>query len=205
MNEADAQAWISARFDLKSIAALTRFADAVIAESTRQNLIARSTLDSIWQRHIVDSAQLLMLASPDQRLWIDIGTGAGFPGMVVALLSDRPVMLVEPRRKRAEFLARVADAEGLGDRVTIAASRIEAVGGATASVISARAVAAIGDIFAASRHVADEKTRYLLLRGQAIRDELEIAQREWHGMFHVEQSVTNPASGILIADRVRRR
>ena len=58
----------------------------------------------MWQRHVLDSAQLLPLAANHDGLWVDVGTGAGFPGMIIALATDRPVALVEPRRMRAQFL-----------------------------------------------------------------------------------------------------
>src|SRR3546814_10952487 len=76
--------------------------------------------------------------------WLDVGAGAGFPGMLVALLSDRPVALCEPRKRRAAFLERAAAALDIADRVTIAATKVQAVSGRFA-VISARAVAALPD------------------------------------------------------------
>src|SRR3546814_17057666 len=81
--------------------------------------------------------------------WLVVGAGAGFPGMLVALLSDRPVALCEPRKRRAAFLERAAAALDIADRVTIAATKVQAVSGRFA-VISARAVAALPDLFAAA-------------------------------------------------------
>src|SRR5687767_5148678 len=84
-----------------------RFVALLRDGSTKQNLIAASTLDDLWERHIVDSAQLVRFEPKPAASWIDIGSGPGLPGVVVALLTDGPVTLVEPRRLRVEFLNRV--------------------------------------------------------------------------------------------------
>jgi 16S rRNA (guanine527-N7)-methyltransferase len=75
-------------------------------EAASQNLISASTLDHIWDRHIVDSAQLLRFCPDSPQTWIDLGSGAGFPGIVVALLSDHQVTLVESRGRRIDYLQR---------------------------------------------------------------------------------------------------
>src|SRR3546814_18156060 len=81
----------------------------LVAENAQQNLVAASTIPTLWTRHIADSAQLLALdAREGEGLWLDLGSGAGLPGLVVAILSDRPVALVESRKRRCEFLRSVA-------------------------------------------------------------------------------------------------
>ncbi|UVO50985.1 16S rRNA (guanine(527)-N(7))-methyltransferase RsmG [Sphingomonas sp. SUN019] len=205
MTEDEARQWIAHSFDTSVAKRIEGFVDAVVVESTNQNLVARSTLDTIWQRHVVDSAQLLSLATDAKGRWIDIGTGAGFPGMIVSLITEAPTILIEPRRKRAEFLAAFVDRAGLAKQITISAARAEVTKSKPAATISARAVASVSEIFAMSRHLADNGTRYLLPRGRSIVDELENAKAGWHGMFHVEPSMTDPESGILVASRVRPR
>src|SRR3546814_4719329 len=120
-------------------------------------------------RHVVDSAQLLDWADRDGS-WLDVGAGAGFPGMLVALLSDRPVALCEPRKRRAAFLERAAAALDIADRVTIAATKVQAVSGRFA-VISARAVAALPDLFAAACHNAGRDTVWVVPKGRRAREE----------------------------------
>jgi 16S rRNA (guanine527-N7)-methyltransferase len=82
---------------------LVAFVDLLRVAATQQNLVAPSTLETIWERHILDSAQLLRWTTPGGS-WADIGSGAGLPGLVIAILSSNPVTLIEPRRLRAEFL-----------------------------------------------------------------------------------------------------
>src|SRR3954447_21539185 len=78
-------------------------------ESSRQNLVSASTLDTLWERHILDSAQLVRFEPFAGASWVDIGSGAGLPGIVIACLVEGPVLLVEPRRLRADFLHRVCE------------------------------------------------------------------------------------------------
>lgn len=212
MTEDEARHWIRDQFGVSRETAIASFVDLVVTESAQQNLVSRTSLESIWFRHVVDSAQLLGLlsgpsagkAAASNGLWVDIGTGAGFPGMIVALLTDRPVMLVEPRRKRADFLATAAEHLYLGRRVDVQCRRVEQVVGA-AAVISARAVAALPELLAAAYHLNRKETIWLLPKGVNALEEVEAARRTWHGSFHVEQSITQPGSLVVIAMGVLRR
>ncbi|WP_338061574.1 16S rRNA (guanine(527)-N(7))-methyltransferase RsmG [Sphingomonas pollutisoli] len=184
---------------------MERFVDLVIAESQQQNLIARSTFAEIWTRHVVDSAQLLPLAEHTPGAWLDIGSGAGFPGVVVATLTDRPVTLAEPRKRRVAFLEAAAEALGIAARTSIFAGKVEALKAAPVGVISARAVATLDHLLAGAADLATKDTLWLLPKGQLARDEVAIARRAWHGAFHVEQSLTNKESLIVVARGVARR
>ncbi|MCM8731145.1 16S rRNA (guanine(527)-N(7))-methyltransferase RsmG [Hephaestia sp. GCM10023244] len=197
MTEDEARTWVRDRYGVPRETSVAHFCDLVRAESIRQNLIAASTLESIWARHVVDSAQLLDHATSEGS-WLDIGAGAGFPGMIVALLTDRAVTLCEPRKRRAAFLDDAATALGIGDRVTVAASKVQALTGRFA-VISARAVAALPDLFAAASHNAARNTIWVLPKGRSAREEVASARQAWHGSFHVERSVTDPDALIIVA------
>jgi 16S rRNA (guanine527-N7)-methyltransferase len=206
MTEEEARAWVRERFGVPRETLLERYADILRAEAQHQNLIAASTLDEVWVRHLIDSAQLIPLAGDRAGGWLDIGSGAGLPGLVVALLTDRHVTLVEPRAKRAEFLRRAAILLDVIDRVAVHAQRIEAYKpAASAAVVSARAVAALPQLFASARHCIDSSTVWLLPKGQSAQSEVEAALRSWQGSFHVEPSITQPDSGIVIARKVRAR
>src|SRR3546814_12388768 len=108
--------------------------------------------------------------------------------MLVALLSERPVALCEPRKRRAAFLARAAAALDIADRVTIAATKVQAVSGRFA-VISARAVAALPDLFAAACHNAGRDTVWVLPKGRSAREEVASARKAWHGSRSEERRV----------------
>ncbi len=207
MTEEEARGWIESRHGAGGVAAMEKIAELVASEAAQQNLVAPSTLAAMWARHIVDSAQLLELASASapRGVWLDIGSGAGFPGLVVAALSDRPVYLVEPRRKRATFLSEAVETLELGDRVRVLADRIQAVSGVAAHVISARAVAPIADLFAWAHACSTTKTQWILPKGQTAREDVATARETWHGVFHVEHSITDPRSMIVLASGVARR
>jgi len=199
----DGRAWIAARYGAAGAEKVAEFVALVTAENTRQNLIAPSTVDDIWQRHVLDSAQLLDHDRPGE-CWVDIGTGGGFPGMIVALLRDGPVMLVEPRSRRAAFLSECVAAFGL-DHVSVHPVKIEKLAGAAAGVISARAVASIDALLHSAGANAGESTRWVFPRGRNGAHELAALSLKWQGMFHVEHSVVDPASVIVILEQVRPR
>lgn len=183
---------------------LERYVALLLAESARQNLISRSTADQVWQRHIVDSAQLVRFAPRLDSSWLDIGSGAGLPGIVIAILTEGPVALAEPRRLRAEFLERTVGALHLGGRVRVHASKVERLGGAF-DVITARAVASLDVLLSISRHLSTDKTLWLLPKGKRARNELDEASRSWQGSFRLEPSVTSREAAILVASEVRRK
>jgi len=169
-----------------------------------QNLIARSTLESVWERHILDSAQLVRFEPRDGASWLDVGSGAGLPGVVIALLVEGPITLVEPRRLRVEFLQLAVERLGLAARVTIRQEKVERLSGGF-DVITARAVASLGRVLEISSHLSTKKTVWVLPKGRNARTELAEARRAWQGVFHVEQSVTDPDSRIVVASGVGKR
>lgn len=202
MTEEEARDWVRTHYGVSRETLLERFSGILREESERQNLVARSTLDQLWSRHLVDSAQLVPLADMPGS-WIDIGSGAGLPGLVVAILTDREVALVEPRTKRVAFLRDAAKSLGL-TQVTVVARRIETYRPAkAAAIISARAVAPLYELFGGAQHCADSSTVWLLPKGRNAESEVEATRGAWQGVFHVEPSITSPESGIVVARKVR--
>ena len=172
-------------------------------ENGHQNLVSATSLDHVFARHIVDSAQLWRLG-PEASSWLDLGSGAGLPGLIIAMLSDAPVTLVESRRLRAEWLKRAADILGLTN-VTVEAARLELVRTSPVGVITARAFAPLSKIFALAQRFSTEETRWILPKGRSAVEELASIATTWHGSFHMEPSVTDPDSAILIARNVKPR
>ena len=183
---------------------LERFVALLLDENDRQNLIGRSTADEIWERHIADSAQLVRFAPRPDSSWLDIGSGAGLPGMVIAILTEGPVTLLEPRKLRANFLQRAAETLGLGPRVTVHAAKAERITGRF-DVITARAVASLDSLLRISQHLSTDKTLLLFPKGKSAQMELEEARRAWQGEFRLEPSATSGEAAILVACGVRRK
>jgi len=185
-------------------ARLERYVALLIEENQRQNLIGRSTIDEIWQRHIADSAQLARFAPRPDSSWLDIGSGAGLPGMVIAILTEGPVTLAEPRKLRADFLDRVTRDLGLDQRVTIRAAKAERITG-NFDVITARAVGSLGNLLAISQHLSTDKTIWVLPKGKSAQSELDDARQAWQGEFRLEPSATSGEAAILVAAGIRRK
>lgn len=204
MTEDEARAWLMAQFDVprETWDLLERYVAILLSAMDEQNLIAESTRPHIWARHIVDSAQLLLLVrDAGEGEWVDLGSGAGLPGIVVACLSDRPVLMIETRRKRIDFLNNVIAQLGLR-HARVFGGRVESAASMRAAVISARAYAPLPKLFASAQHLSDKNSLWVLPKGRNAQNELEAARPAWQGMFHVEPSVTDAESTIIVAHAV---
>ena len=198
-DEGAARDWLARAFapSAEQWARLERFATMLVAENEQQNLIAASTIPILWVRHIADSAQLLALDAGGEGLWIDLGSGPGLPGLVVAILSERPMLLVESRKRRCDFLRAAADALDL-KHVEVAEAPLERVATRPAATISARAFAPLDKLLDLSARFSTESTRWLLPKGRNAVKELALLPQPWQRMFHVEQSRTDAESQILV-------
>lgn len=194
MTEDEARSWTERQFGSAATLRLETFVDLVVAENQTQNLISPASVAQIWSRHVVDSLQLMEWSRDGT--WLDIGTGGGFPGLAVALVRDAPMILVEPRRKRADFLLRCVHELSLS-WVAVEQRKVEQVEG-KAAVITARAVASIENLLRTAWHCATSDTRWLLPRGSIDRAELTKLARERGMMFHVEQSLTQAESSVVV-------
>ena len=159
----------------------------------------------LWQRHFADSAQLLTFVSRGTSLsWLDLGTGAGFPGLVVAILRpDLRITLVESRRRRVEWLGRIA-AELSLDKVEVQGVRVEDLSPAKVDVISARAFAPLTRLLELSARFSTTDTLWLLPKGRSAAQEVQ-ELRGWNHTFHVEQSLTQPDAGIVVGHLLGRK
>jgi 16S rRNA (guanine527-N7)-methyltransferase len=165
------------------------------------NLVSAATLDEVWSRHVLDSAQLLALV-PDARRWIDLGSGAGFPGMVIAILlaetDGAHITLVESNAKKCAFLRAVA--RETNAPVDVACERIESFAQRHhdgVDVISARALASFADLCALAAPMMGEDTALLLLKGQDIVHEEQEASKYWGYDLNLTKSVTDPGGRIV--------
>jgi 16S rRNA (guanine527-N7)-methyltransferase len=186
----------------ETIARLEQYAELLTTENERQNLVGPSTIEQLWDRHIVDSAQIVRFQPHAGASWVDIGSGAGLPGVVLACLVEGPVTLVEPRKLRAQFLTTVVEALGLC--AEIVQRKADHITGRF-DVITARAVAPLPRLLELSAHLSTTKTVWVLPKGRSASSELADAQRAWQGAFHVEQSITDSESYIIVGTGVRAR
>jgi 16S rRNA (guanine527-N7)-methyltransferase len=174
-------------------------------ENQRQNLVSKGALEALWERHILDSAQLVRFAPAEARSWLDLGTGAGFPGLIVPLFHSAKVVMVESRRLRAEFLRTAASILGIEERVEIRCSRLEAVPPSPFEVISARAFAPLPKLLALAQPFSTPDTIWILPKGRNAKSELEETRSSWQGDFRLEPSLTDAEAQIVVASRVRHK
>ncbi|HEY0011890.1 MAG TPA: 16S rRNA (guanine(527)-N(7))-methyltransferase RsmG [Allosphingosinicella sp.] len=207
MREDEARSWLEQAFDVprETLARLDEFERLLREENQIQNLVSRITLDQLWQRHIVDSAQLLRWAPSPHAPWVDLGTGAGFPGLIVAALHPGNVTLIEERRLRVDFLARAAALLGVSAKTEIIGRKVERIDRRLFDVISARAFAPLPKLLDLGSRFSTNKTRWILPKGRNARSELDAALTSWQGDFRIEPSLTDPDAGIIVAEGVRRK
>jgi 16S rRNA (guanine527-N7)-methyltransferase len=199
-SEEEARDWLRAlpECDDAAMERLGLLVDMLAEENQRQNLVSAASLEQVWLRHIVDSAQLLPHVPRGTSLpWMDLGTGAGFPGLVIAALRpETEVVMVESRARRIEWLDRARLAMGL-EKARVVGQRLELVESQPCSVISARAFAPLEKLLTLSSRFSTSDTIWLLPKGRSARQELDDL-RNWRHVFHVEQSLTDPQAGIIV-------
>ena len=170
-------------------------------------LVAPSTLGSIWSRHVRDSAQLAALAPTGTRSWVDLGSGAGFPGLVVAILARDPtsrtadlrMTLIESDTRKAAFLREVARQTGcpvdiLGARIEMSSTR-DKVG--AVEVVSARALAPLTELLSLALPFWQPGTLGLFLKGRDTENEVEAARLSWSFELELKPSLTDPDGRVV--------
>lgn len=198
--------------------ALRSFDDYFLTTQAQMNLIARSTIADRWQRHYRDSAQLMRLIPANATSLVDMGSGAGFPGLILAALlafpaspsgeqahgSGKKVTLIESIGKKARFLTEAGKVMGLTD-LEVIAGRVESLPRLAPSVITARAMASLTDLCAYGAHLAGPETLCIFPKGQDVEEELTQATKSWNMSVEQFPSLTNPQSRILVISELRAR
>ena len=183
----------------ETLARLEKYDALLLDWSARMNLVARATLPDRWRRHFLDSAQLFPLIPAGATTLADLGSGAGFPGLVLAAMGEERglhVTLVEATRKKAAFLSAAAEAMRLKN-VSVIPERLESITISPPDVIVARAFARLEKLLAYAREIAGEKTVCFFLKGQDIEVELTETAKSWHIEATNYPSATSAGSTIL--------
>lgn len=182
---------------------LEAFAATLIRWNATINLVSRRDLPVLWSRHIEDSLQLAELDGPLPERAIDLGSGAGFPGLVLAIATNMPVELVEEDRRKCAFLreaARITNAP-----VHVHAERIETVRLAPAPLITARALAPIARLLDLAERLLTPDGVCWFLKGREAEAELAVAARTWEMAVERVPSRTDPEGVVLRLSEIRRR
>lgn len=198
MLEAEARDFVSQRVSGAGMAKLERFVTLLVDEASRQNLIAKSTLPSIWSRHIADSAQLFDNVSRGTATIIDLGSGAGLPGVIGAIL--RPeirMILVESRKLRIKWLEYVTNQLDC-DNIVIEGRALSDVPTITADAIAARAFAPLDRLLQVAARFSTPDTEWVLPKGRSAAQEVAALPSNIRSMFHVKPSLTDEEAGIVV-------
>lgn len=181
--------------------------EAVLRQwQTTINLVAPSTIDDVWHRHFADSAQLLSFASAGARRWLDLGSGAGFPGLVVAIVAGAAadVTLVESDIRKSAFLREVARRTGVA--VDIRTERIEKASTQTKlgpfDVVTARALAPVGRLLGLAYPFFSSGTKGLFLKGREARREIEEARAAWSFTCREHPSLTDAEGRVVVIENL---
>lgn len=177
------------------LARLCAYVDLLRRWAERINLVGRATLADPWRRHILDSAQLLPFVPAGAKSLVDLGSGAGFPGLVLAILGVPGVELIEADARKCAFLreaARIAAAP-----VVIHPRRIETVPARIADVVTARALAPLDRLLALAAPFVGPQTVCLFLKGERALEELAAARRIWTATAAHYPSLSDPRGFVL--------
>lgn len=174
---------------------LRRYAELLLKWQNRINLVGRSTLADLWRRHMLDSAQLRPLLPPDVRVLVDLGSGAGFPGLVLAILGVPEVHLIESDARKAAFLREVSRETAAG--ATVHAVRIESAPPLTADAVTARALAPLAALLDHAGRFATERTVLLFPKGRDAVKELTGMPKATKMQVDSVPSITDDSGAIL--------
>jgi 16S rRNA (guanine527-N7)-methyltransferase len=187
----------------ETMARLEAYVGLLTVWNRRINLVGANTMGDVWRRHILDSAQLFPLLPDQTRVVADLGSGAGLPGLVLAILGVAEVHLIESDQRKAAFL-REAKRVAMADNVTIHARRAEKMGPFKADAVVARAVAPLNQLLYIAEPFLAAHSRCLFLKGKAAETELTEARKTWRMTAETLPSRADPAGIVLLLGDVSR-
>ncbi|MDR3425217.1 MAG: 16S rRNA (guanine(527)-N(7))-methyltransferase RsmG [Alphaproteobacteria bacterium] len=190
----------------ETIHRLTAYQDMLISWNEKFNLVAASTLPHIWMRHFLDSAQLMSFIPDTASTLADMGTGAGFPGLVLAIMAQGKnknlhIHAIESTGKKADFLQAVVDELKLN--VTIRRERVEAIADLKADIITARALKPLPELLKYANRLIHKDSLCLFLKGKSLSEELTQARKYWTFDAETHQSQSDESGSVLVLRELR--
>lgn len=187
---------------------LVAFQNMVLEWNEKFNLISKSSVEDIWERHILDSAQLIQYIEKDDRTLYDFGSGAGFPAVVLAIMSrelfpNLKFTLIESIGKKATFLSEVNKKLKLD--MNVLPERIERLTLSKADIITSRAMASLEKLLPYAKPFCDKKTKLLFLKGEKWQEEIKTAKQKWTFEYQSYPSETSDKGRVLIIKNIRRK
>lgn len=159
------------------------------------NLVSQQGMDQVWKRHVYDSFQLIRYLDSSVKSIADLGSGGGFPGLILALSTDIPVILIESDMRKTIFLREVL--RQTKTQATVLCQRIENVNAISADVVTARALTSLTQLLKFSKNILNKNGYCLFLKGRSVNLEIEEAQKDWKINYKTFSSQTN-ADGVIV-------
>ncbi|AFX99699.1 methyltransferase GidB [Candidatus Endolissoclinum faulkneri L2] len=181
---------------------LEKYAELLVKWQSRSSLVSYNTLTNLWSRHFLDSAQLLIHMKDLPGPVLDLGSGAGFPGLVLSIIGREDIVIVESDSRKIAFLQAVLSVIGVSP--IIKACRIESLQFTTAGIITARALASVDKLLRYSESYSYAETVFLFLKGERVDEELIIAQNTWKMLVTKYSSIAYPRGVVLKLEKVIR-
>ena len=191
----------------ETLDALKYFEDLVVLWNPAINLMSNSSISDLWSRHIIDSAQLFLFTLPDEGLWLDVGSGGGFPGIVVSIIAKElapslRVVLVESDNRKCVFLRTVIRELGLS--VKVINDRIENVKLDDVVYLSARALRNLNSLLFIVENNVSRETVCVFPKGRSYKKELVESQKNWKFDFNLIDSNTSEDSKVIVLKGLER-
>ena len=184
-------------FNLKKIeiVALNQFISELKKINSSRNLVGKSTLLNPWDRHICDSLQIMSFIKNKNSSILDMGTGAGLPGIVLSILGYKNITMIDSRKKKTEFVKQII--EKLGLRAKIIHSRLEDMQLPPFQYITSRALASLDKLLNYSLFFSNDKTRLIFLKGKNVNTEIFEAKKKFFFNYKIYESISS-GGGFLV-------
>jgi 16S rRNA (guanine527-N7)-methyltransferase len=183
---------------------LRNFVGLLLAENQNRNLIGKSTIDNIWQRHILDSAQLIKFIEKTAKKFVDLGSGAGFPGLILSIIGIKEMNLVEKSYRKCEFL-RLARKYS-SNKILVHNRKIEEIEGKQFDCVLSRALAPLEILINYANNLLVDKSKYsLFLKGRNYKQEIKNAQQKFNFDYDLQPSITANDSYIIIIKNIQQK
>ncbi|MDC0057076.1 16S rRNA (guanine(527)-N(7))-methyltransferase RsmG [Alphaproteobacteria bacterium] len=179
---------------------MQKYIDSIVQYSAHTNLVGKSTLSDPWLKHIMDSLQLISFIKNKKYSILDMGTGAGLPGVVLSIVGHKNVSLVDSNGKKIKFLKMIKD--DLSLNFNIISGRLEKLNNLKFDIITSRALAKLDILFGYSQNFMKKNTLLIFLKGKTVNEEIFEAKKNWKFNFQKHQSITDSRGIILVIERL---
>lgn len=174
---------------------LENFVELLLQKNTEFNLIGKSTIEDVWNRHILDSAQLLRFIENKNLKFADLGTGAGFPGIVLSILGVKEIHLIDKSFRKTEFLRLAKDLSP--NKVFVHCNKLEEMNDIQFDCITSRALAPLNKLLAHNQKFLEKDGYCLFLKGKSLNKEIELAKNNFDFNYDLYSSLTSQESNII--------